>query len=385
MFESPDATAPDPTWVTDNAQTLTNVAVTDFAADMVTEHVPVPEHAPDHAENRQPESAVAVRTTAVLLSKSADCDAGSAVPNEMPVTSDEIDPSPVLFTVNDRSWMNVAVTDFAAVIETEHGLVEPLHAPVHAENRQPEAAVADRETEAPVSYVCESDSWPVAVEMLLSAAVTDPEPTCERDRSNTRTNVAVIDFDAVMETEHGLVEPLHAPVHAENRQPAAGDAASETVVESSRLVDCVVAETSEIPDGVDVTLPDPTWVTESSHTRTNVAVTFLASDIVTVHVVDDPEHAPPQPRNSPVPDGVAVSVTDVPSANDFAHVPEPSMQPVIPDGLESMVPPSPMTVTARVFAPGGTRENVAVTDLSAAIVRLHVDEPEQSPVHPSKM
>jgi hypothetical protein len=45
---------------------------------------------------------------------------------------------------------------------------------------------------------------------------------------------------------------------------------------------------------------------------TNVAVTERACVIDTVHVDDEPLHAPDQPVNNEPDAGVAVSVTDVP-------------------------------------------------------------------------
>ena len=57
-------------------------------------------------------------------------------------------------------------------------------------------------------------------------------------------------------------------------------------------------------------------------------------DVVTVHVVVVPEHAPPQPPNVLPELGVAVSVTLVPKGNAAEHVPPH----VIPAGLEVTVP-----------------------------------------------
>jgi hypothetical protein len=45
----------------------------------------------------------------------------------------------------------------------------------------------------------------------------------------------------------------------------------------------------------------------------NVAVVLRLEFMVTVHVVDVPEHAPDQPANVEVEPGVAVRVTDVPA------------------------------------------------------------------------
>ena len=73
------------------------------------------------------------------------------------------------------------------------------------------------------------------------------------------------------------------------------------------------AAASEIPEGLDDTAPLPTWVTERTNVWTNVAVTERAWSMVTEHVVDVPEHVPPDhPRNLQPDDFDAVRTTDVP-------------------------------------------------------------------------
>lgn len=75
----------------------------------------------------------------------------------------------------------------------------------------------------------------------------------------------------------------------------------------------------------------------------NVAVTFLACDMVTAHV-PVPEHAPDQPANVEPAAGVAVRVTTVPHVNDAEHVAPQLM----PEGDDVTVPePLPDFATFR--------------------------------------
>ncbi|MEY4366045.1 MAG: hypothetical protein RLZZ305_1389 [Actinomycetota bacterium] len=307
-----DVTVPEPTCVTVSVHTRTKVTVTDFAEVMVTAQVDaVPEHPPPLQElTPQPEAGVAVSTTEVWSSKSAFADPAAA--RLTPDGDEATPPDPTWVTDNAQNLTKVAVTDFASLIVTEHGDDEPVHAPVHAANRQPEAADALRLTDVSLSY--EPAVAPAAAnEIPESADVTAPDPACVTERMKVWMNVAVTDFAAVIETEHGLVEPLHAPVHAENRQPVAAEAARLTFVVSLNVVDALPAAASETPDGDDVTEPDPTWVTDNAQTLTNVAVTDFAAVTDTVHVLPAPEQPPPLHAETPHPEaGVAVRTTVVP-------------------------------------------------------------------------
>lgn len=89
-----------------------------------------------------------------------------------------------------------------------------------------------------------------------------------------------------------------------------------------------------------------------------VAVTDRASLIATVHVVADPEHAPPQPEKVEPPEAAAVSVTLVPLSYSAEQVAPQS----IPAGDEVTVPePAPALVTERAYVVGG-----GAIDVSAA-------------------
>ena len=77
----------------------------------------------------------------------------------------------------------------------------------------------------------------------------------------------------------------------------------------------------------------------------NVAYTFLALSIVTVHVVEVPEQSPDHPPKVELLAAVAVTVTVVPELNDAEQV----LPQFMPDGLLVTVPlPVPVLVTVRV-------------------------------------
>src|SRR5215468_2375766 len=123
------------------------VAVTDCAADSETVQVPVPVQAPLQPEKVEPLAAVAVRVTEVPLAKLAL----HVLPQLMPA-GEEVTvplPEPALVTVRFglAVVLNVAVTDFAAVIGTVQVLV-PVQAPLQPAKVEPLAAAAVRVTVA---------------------------------------------------------------------------------------------------------------------------------------------------------------------------------------------------------------------------------------------
>lgn len=71
----------------------------------------------------------------------------------------------------------------------------------------------------------------------------------------------------------------------------------------------------EIPDGFEVTnpVPSPSRITVSGKMPLpKVAETFFGPSMINVHVVEVPEHEPPQPANEYPALGVAVSFTTDP-------------------------------------------------------------------------
>lgn len=82
-----------------SAVPCSNVGVTEALACSVRLHFPIPEHAPDHPAKVEPDSGVAVNTTAVPLGKLAVHVCGQLIPAGVLVTVPW--PVPALVTV---SW-----------------------------------------------------------------------------------------------------------------------------------------------------------------------------------------------------------------------------------------------------------------------------------------
>jgi hypothetical protein len=72
----------------------------------------------------------------------------------------------------------------------------------------------------------------------------------------------------------------------------------------------------------------------------NFAGTVFSTSATTVHVVEDPEQAPPQPRNDSFASGCAASSTRVPESNPSEH----SGAQLTPGGL-LVTRPAPLTCT----------------------------------------
>ena len=137
---------------------------------------------------------------------------------------------------------------------------------------------------------------------------------------------------------------------------------------------------SVVPPGVVVPVVDPPdgTVTMTAVGPLNVAVTVVAAVIVTVQV-PVPSQGALHPVNVEPSAGVAVNVTCVPLAKFAEHV---GLQ-LIPAGALVTVPvpvPASLTVSAKLLVPP---PNVAVTDVAAVIVKVHVPLPSQLfPLHP---
>src|SRR6266540_3929018 len=124
---------------------------------------------------------------------------------------------------------------------------------------------------------------------------------------------------------------------------------------------------------VTVPVPEPVFVTASVCVTMNVAVTFRAALIVTVHV-PVPEQSPDQPEEA-----AAVSVTSVPSAKLALHV-APQLMPATSEVTVPVPDPALVTVSRWV---GGPKS--AVTSRAWLIVTTQVVlVPEQSPDQPLK-
>ena len=128
-----------------------------------------------------------------------------------------------------------------------------------------------------------------------------------------------------------------------------------------------------------MTEPDPVTETVSGYICVaKLATTDFAASMKTTHV-PVPEHPPPvQPVNMFPLDGTAVSVTVCPAEYVAEHV--------VPDGPQLMLPgvpvivPGPDVATLNEYVIGA---KVAVTDVEAFIVTVHVLVPVHAPVHPA--
>ena len=133
--------------------------------------------------------------------------------------------------------------------------------------------------------------------------------------------------------------------------------------------------------------PEPPWINPDPFTsvvkvllaRLNIAFTVLASDIVAVQELPEGVHGPDQPANVDVVEvGVAVRVTEEPSANGAAQV-APQLIPLGED-VTVPVPLPPVFVTVRIRA----MAKFAVTLLGSVIVRTQLPVAfVQAPDHPA--
>src|SRR5206468_10051874 len=125
---------------------------------------------------------------------------------------------------------------------------------------------------------------------------------------------AVTDFAAVMATVHcspNVPETASQPLQPFRKiVPSAGVAVRVTVVPITYGAEHVAPQL--IPDGLDVTVPEPIPVLLTARLNTlrlNVTVTVLAAVIVTVQVEPDTTSQPTQPPTVEFAAGTAVSVT----------------------------------------------------------------------------
>ena len=130
--------------------------------------------------------------------------------------------------------------------------------------------------------------------------LTVPDPVTATLNMNcallTGLKLAVTLLAAFIDTVHVVVLPMHAPPHALKTYPAAGAAARATLVPALKFALHAVLQL--IPEGDDVTLPDPVTETFNANVPvlagTKFAVTLLAAFMVNVQVAAFPLHAPLQ-------------------------------------------------------------------------------------------
>jgi hypothetical protein len=194
-------------------------------------------------------------------------------------------------------------------------------------------------------------------------------------------NVALTACTALIVTVQVPV-PVQAPFQPVNVDPVAGVAVKATAVPLANEARHVVPQEMLAGALVTVPLPVPDLVTVSENdvgSNLNVAVTEVAALIVTVHVPVPAQPPPLQPMKVEPAPGVAVSVTAVPLVKPCEQVGPQAM----PVGALLTVPvPVPDLVT-----PSGKDDctKLAVTDMAAVIVVVHVPVPVQPPLQPVKV
>jgi hypothetical protein len=244
-----------------NDVVVLNVAVTDSAAIIEIEHVPVPLQAafPLHPANVEPVPAVAVKVTTELSAKLAE----QAVPQLMPAGLLVTVPVPVpaFVTVNGNTGVNDAFALSFAFIVTTHVPV-PLHpAPLQPTNVLPLFGVAVSVTTVPLlKLALQPVPPPVGQLMPAGLLVTVPLPVPASVTVNANVvvalNVAVTLSAAVMSIVHVPV-PLHAafPLHPANVDPVPAVAVSTTCDPLAKFAVHVGGQL--IPAGLLVTVPVP--------------------------------------------------------------------------------------------------------------------------------
>jgi hypothetical protein len=151
------------------------MAVTDAAAFITTVHVPVPEHPPpDQPLNIEPDAGAAVSVTELPAAKVAEHVAPQLIPAGLEVTVPL--PEPAVVTVSRLPLtLNVAVTDCAALIVTEHVPVPEQPPPDHPAKLDPDAGDAVNVTTVPLLKVAEHVA-PQLIPEGLEVTVPLPAP-----------------------------------------------------------------------------------------------------------------------------------------------------------------------------------------------------------------
>jgi hypothetical protein len=275
----------------------------------------VPVHPPDHPVKVESVAGVAIRVTLVPESKEAEHLGPQSM--EAGVSDDVTVPSPVpaVCTVSENCCtLNVAVTVFAAVIETVHLAGEPSGLGQFVD--QPSKTESGSADAARVTLLPDAKEATHASPQLIPAGsdVTEPPPAPALVTVKARkgTKVAVTVVATVIDTVQGSV-----PVQPPPDQPVKADvppavALRTTSVPMSKEAWHVAPQL--IPAGSEVTVPVPvpSLLTVSTRSAVKLAFTVVAAVITTVQV-PAPVQPPPVHPESRIPDAaVAVSSTLVP-------------------------------------------------------------------------
>lgn len=229
------------------------LAVTDWAALIVTEHDPVPEQAPPHPVKAEPVVGVAKRVITVFCAK----DAVQEDPQTMPAGALATAPLPVpaRLTVNGKTGTKRAVTVVSVVTETVQAAV-PAHAdPLHPANAEPVAGTAVKVTEVPaLTDVTQLDPQLIPAGELVIVPVPVPDALTDSFDcvGGGAPKFAVTARSESMVTLHPPV-PVHAPLQPVNAWPAVGATVSATFVPPTKLVVQVAPQL--MPAGLLATTP----------------------------------------------------------------------------------------------------------------------------------
>jgi hypothetical protein len=249
---------PVPAKLTDSAKvTVLKVAVTAWAALIVTVQLPVPVHALLQPAKLEPVAGVSVRVTLVPLAKFALHVPGQVMPAGMLVTV----PDPLPATVTDKAKvtvLKVAVTAWAALIVTVQVPV-PVQALLQPAKVEPVAGISVKVTLVPLGkFALQVPGQLIPVGALVT--VPDPLPITVTDSGKVAVllKVAVTDWAALIVTVQ-LPVPVQAPLHPAKVEPVAGVSVRVTLAPLAKLALQVPGQV--MPGGVLKTVPLPTRVT----------------------------------------------------------------------------------------------------------------------------
>ena len=231
------------------------VAVTAWAALMVTAQVPVPVQPPPlQPVNVEPAAGVAVKVTAVPLAKAAE----QVAPQEMPAGALETVPVPAPALVTARvngCSANVAVTEVAALTVTLQVPVPVQPPPLQPVNVEPAAGVAVKVTTVPlvklVEHVAPQEIPAGALVMLPLPAPDVATVSVNEDCAK----VAVTAWATLMVTAQVPVPVQPPPFQPVKVDPAAGVAVKVTAVPLAKAAEQVAPQ--EMPAGALETVPVP--------------------------------------------------------------------------------------------------------------------------------
>jgi len=210
----------------------------------VTEHEPVPEHAPPQPAKDVPAGAFAVSVTTLFSTNDA---LQPAPPDELQeliplgelLTVPAVGPVTLTESANVGNRSNFAPTDEVVVPTVNWHVPVPEHGPVHpAKDDVAESADALRVTTSPAFndvLVQDPEVAPVVIVQenvapLVAEPLTEPEPAPGAViETVVRLNVAVTDSVAVMLTTQAPV-PVQAPLQPAKADPAGAFALRVTCV-----------------------------------------------------------------------------------------------------------------------------------------------------------